>query len=82
MAVADNLVVTKKSSKSFSESSLYDGEDYCIVWKKLTSLGLTRKALRDLTRRPCADVQTLKWPKVPEDSSDFDETWTELIVMT
>ena len=26
--------------------------------------------------------QTLKWPKIPEDSSDFDDSWTELIVMT
>ena len=27
-------------------------------------------------------AQTLKWSKVPEDSSDFDDFWTELIVMT
>ena len=26
--------------------------------------------------------QTLKWPKIPEDSSDFDDFWSELIVMT
>ena len=27
-------------------------------------------------------VKTLKWPKIPEDSSDFDDFWLELIVMT
>ena len=27
-------------------------------------------------------VKTLKRPKVPEDSSDFDENWTQLILMT
>ena len=26
--------------------------------------------------------QTLKWPKIPEDSSDFDDFWKELIVIT
>ena len=26
--------------------------------------------------------QTLKWPKIPEDSSDFDDFLSELIVMT
>ena len=37
--------------------------------------------------QPCAEVlrgglaHTLKWPEVPEDSSDFDDSWTELIVM-
>ena len=28
------------------------------------------------------EAQTLKWSKVPEDSSDFDDSWTELIVTT
>ena len=43
--------------------------------------------------RTCSDFfQTLKWPKIPEDSSDFDyfwtecsdfdDFWTEFIVMT
>ena len=35
-----------------------------------------------LTPHQKIQLQTLTWSKVPEDSSDFDETWTELIVMT
>ena len=27
-------------------------------------------------------LQTFRWPEVPKDSSDFDDFWTELIVMT
>ena len=42
--------------------------------------GLAWRSCVEVLRRGLA--WTLKWSKVPEDSSDFDDFWTELIVMT
>ena len=38
--------------------------------------------VRRQKRKSAYVVQTLKWAKVPEDSSVFDDFWTELIVLT
>ena len=55
---------------------------YGTDWKRIFTVRLKLFFLRYVTSCSLQFFQILKWLKIPEDSSDFDDSWTELIVMT
>ena len=76
-----DVVVVVTSTCGSGPFVLSCGLMHCIkvyILGALEKLKFTQK-FYDSARIP---AQTLKWLKVPKDSSDFDDSWTELIVTT